>query len=100
MDALIAGMSVEHEGGMQIVNETERALTYEILGGPVRMVMSTAELAPGEAEIWEVPRAYRSPDLECEVRVRQDDGDLREAVPPEGLVRLVESDGTLAVELG
>lgn len=84
---------------MRIVNVTDRPLTYEILGGPVRMVMSTCELAPGEVEEWEVPPAYRSAGLETEVRVRQAAGDLREAVPPTAEVHLVDDGSGLRVEL-
>lgn len=83
---------------MEIVNDSDRALQYEILGGPLKMVLSTAELAPGEREVWEVPAAYRSPDLSCEVRVRQEDQpDLREPAPPEGTVRLVDQEGRLGL---
>jgi len=84
---------------LRIVNATDRPLTYEILGGPVRMVMSTCELAPGEVEDWDVPSAYRNASLETEVRVRQDTGDLREAVPPHAEVRLVDDGSGLRVEL-
>lgn len=79
---------------MDIRNDLDEPATYEILGGPVRMILSTCELAPGEVEVWDVPLPLQQAGLETEVRVRVGDDEVRASVGPEASVRIVRDDDT------
>lgn len=55
---------------MKIVNRTEREVTYELRGGPERMILSTCDLSPGEQETWTSPYRVMGMQISCEVFVR------------------------------
>lgn len=60
---------------MRIVNATGHEISYELRGGPLRMVLSTCDLAPGEEETWTA--RYRTDEVACEVTVTLADERLR-----------------------
>lgn len=71
---------------MRICNRTDRVVSYELRGGPLRMTLSTCDLESGEDEEW-TPR-YRGESVECELIV-QCEGERR--------VRAISSDATVTL---
>lgn len=58
---------------MRIINRTDRLISYELKGGPLRMTLSKCDLEPGEEEVWESPYRVQRLDVDCELHVIVDD---------------------------
>lgn len=54
---------------MHILNRSDAEIRYEIKAGPMRMTMSTCDLAPGEEEVWTSPYKRHTGTVRCEVRL-------------------------------
>lgn len=81
---------------MRILNRSSHPVVYELRGGPLRMTLSTCELAPGEEEMWRA--RYRGEIVTTTLLIEIGDEVIRGEFGADAVVEVVDDGDRVKVQ--